>query len=140
MELSIHHTAIIASDYQAARTFYVEKLGLPVLSERFRPERGDWKIDLQAGNSRIELFVIPTAPPRPNYPEALGLRHLAFRVTDLDAAVRELEGKGISCEPIRTDPVTGCRFTFFKDPDGLPLELYEQEKNEKKEEKEHVSL
>ncbi|MDY3281403.1 SMU1112c/YaeR family gloxylase I-like metalloprotein [Dysosmobacter sp.] len=127
MELSIHHTAIIASDYQAARTFYVEKLGLPVLSERFRPERGDWKIDLQAGNSRIELFVIPTAPPRPNYPEALGLRHLAFRVTDLDAAVRELEGKGIPCEPIRTDPVTGCRFTFFKDPDGLPLELYENQ-------------
>ena len=127
MELSIHHAAIIASDYQAARAFYVEKLGLPVISERFRPERGDWKIDLGLGDSQIELFVIPTAPPRPNYPEARGLRHLAFRVADMAAAVRELEEKGIPCEPVRTDPATGCRFTFFKDPDGLPLELYENQ-------------
>ena len=127
MELSIHHTAIIASDYQAAKAFYAEKLGLPVLSERYRPERGDWKIDLQVGDSRIELFIIPTAPPRPNYPEARGLRHLAFRVSDIAAAVRELEEKGIPCEPVRTDPATGCRFTFFKDPDGLPLELYENQ-------------
>ena len=127
MELSIHHTAIIASDYQAAKAFYAEKLGLPVLSERYRPERGDWKIDLRVGDSRIELFVIPTAPPRPNYPEARGLRHLAFRVADITTTVRELEEKGIPCEPVRTDPATGCRFTFFKDPDGLPLELYENQ-------------
>ena len=127
MELSIHHTAIIASDYQSAKAFYVEKLGLPVLSERYRPDRGDWKIDLRVGNSQIELFVIPSAPPRPSYPEARGLRHLAFRVADMAAAVRELEEKGIPCEPVRTDPATGCRFTFFKDPDGLPLELYENQ-------------
>ena len=127
MELSIHHTAIIASDYQAAKAFYAEKLGLPVLSERYRPERGDWKIDLRVGDSRIELFVIPNAPPRPSYPEARGLRHLAFRVSDITAAVRELEEKGIPCEPVRTDPATGCRSTFFRDPDGLPLELYENQ-------------
>ena len=127
MELSIHHTAIIASDYQAAKAFYAEKLGLPVLSERYRPERGDWKIDLRVGDSRIELFVIPNAPPRPSYPEARGLRHLAFRVSDITATVRELEEKGIPCEPVRTDPATGCRFTFFRDPDGLPLELYENQ-------------
>ena len=127
MDLSIHHTAIIASDHQAAKAFYVEKLGLPVAAECYRPERGDWKIDLQVGDSRIELFIIPTAPPRPNYPEARGLRHLAFRVSDIAAAVRELEEKGIPCEPVRTDPATGCRFTFFKDPDGLPLELYENQ-------------
>ena len=127
MKLSIHHAAIIASDYRTAKAFYVEKLGLPVLSERFRPERGDWKIDLGVGDSRIELFVIPNAPPRPNYPEALGLRHLAFRVPDVPAAVRELEEKGIPCEPIRTDAASGCHFTFFRDPDGLPLELYENQ-------------
>ncbi len=121
----LHHIAIIASDYQKAREFYVEKLGLPVLREHFRENRGDWKIDLGFGGGELELFVIPTAPPRPNYPEALGLRHLAFRVDDVDAAVQELAARGIDCEPVRLDPYSGRRFTFFHDPDGLPLELHE---------------
>ena len=121
----LHHIAIIASDYQRAREFYVEKLGFPVLRENFREDRGDWKIDLQFGDGELELFVIPNAPPRPNYPEALGLRHLAFRVDDVDAAVQELAERGIDCEPVRLDPYSQRRFTFFHDPDGLPLELHE---------------
>ena len=141
MELkAIHHAAIIVSDYRLAREFYVEKLELPVLGEHFRPERNDWKLDLALGDGQLEIFSAPAAPRRPDRPEARGLRHLAFRVEDLETAVRQLEAQGIPCEPVRVDPCTGCRFTFFKDPDGLPLELYEQEKNEKKEEKEHVSL
>ena len=121
----IHHVAIIVSDYQRSRRFYVETLGLPVLRENYRPERGDWKLDLQLGSSELELFSNPAAPARPNYPEARGLRHLAFRVADVAAAVAELEGRGVPCEPIRTDPYTGGRMTFFHDPDGLPLELHE---------------
>lgn len=120
----LHHAAVIASDYRKAREFYVDTLGFPVLREHYREERGDWKIDLQFGDGALELFVIPSAPPRPSYPEARGLRHLAFRVDDIEAAVRELKGKGVPCEPVRADPCGG-RFTFFHDPDGLPLELHE---------------
>ena len=120
-----HHIAIIASDYRRAREFYVEKLGFPVLRENFREDRGDWKLDLQFGDRELELFVIPGAPPRPSYPEALGLRHLAFQVDDIDAAVQELSARGIACEPVRLDPCSGRRFTFFHDPDDLPLELHE---------------
>ncbi len=121
----LHHAAIIVSDYRRARAFYVEKLGFPVLRENFREDRGDWKLDLQFGDGELEIFSIPGAPPRPSYPEAQGLRHLAFRVEDVEAAVRELEARGIPCEPIRLDPYTGTRMTFFHDPDGLPLELHE---------------
>ena len=121
----MHHVAIIVSDYRRAREFYVEKLGFPVLRENFRPDRGDWKLDLKFGDGELEIFAIPGAPPRPSWPEARGLRHLAFRVEDVEAAVRALEQRGIPCEPIRTDPFTGGRMTFFRDPDGLPLELHE---------------
>ena len=121
----MHHIAIIVSDYERAREFYVEKLGFPVLRENFRQERGDWKLDLKFGDGELEIFAIPGAPPRPSYPEAQGLRHLAFRVDDVEAAVRDLEGRGIPCEPIRWDPYTERRMTFFRDPDGLPLELHE---------------
>ncbi len=121
----MHHIAIIVSDYERAREFYVEKLGFPVLRENFRQERGDWKLDLKFGDGELEIFAIPGAPPRPSYPEAQGLRHLAFRVEDVEAAVRDLEGRGIPCEPIRWDPYTERRMTFFRDPDGLPLELHE---------------
>ena len=121
----MHHVAIIVSDYRRAKEFYVEKLGLPVLRENFRPDRGDWKLDLRFGDSELEIFAIPGAPPRPSYPEALGLRHLAFRVEDVEEAVRFLAQRGIPCEPVRLDAFTGKKMTFFRDPDGLPLELHE---------------
>ena len=122
---NMHHIAIIVSDYQRSREFYVEKLEFPVIRENYRPERGDWKLDLQFGDSELEIFAIPSAPQRPSYPEARGLRHLAFHVDDMDAAVAALAEKGIECEPIRLDPFTNKRMTFFHDPDGLPLELHE---------------
>ena len=122
---AMHHAAIIVSDYEKAREFYVGKLGFPVLRENYREDRGDWKLDLQFGDSELEIFAIPGAPPRPSYPEARGLRHLAFRVSDVEQAVKQLEEKGIECEPIRWDPYTQRKMTFFHDPDGLPLELHE---------------
>jgi glyoxylase I family protein len=122
---TMHHAAIIVSDYQRSKAFYTETLGFPILRENFRADRGDWKLDLQFGDGELEIFAIPGAPPRPSYPEAQGLRHLAFRVDDVEAAVRELEARGVPCEPIRRDPYTGGRMTFFHDPDGLPLELHE---------------
>lgn len=121
----MHHLAIIASDYARAKAFYVDTLGFEVLRENFRAEHGDWKLDLRFGESELELFVIPGAPARPSYPEALGLRHLAFFVEDVDAAVARLAEKGVACEPVRLDPYTNRRMTFFHDPDGLPLELHE---------------
>ena len=121
----MHHVAIIVSDYEKAREFYVGKLGFPVLRENYREDRGDWKLDLQFGDSELEIFAIPGAPPRLSYPEARGLRHLAFRVSDVEQAVKQLEEKGIECEPIRWDPYTQRKMTFFHDPDGLPLELHE---------------
>ncbi len=121
----LHHVALIVSDYERAREFYVEKLGLSVLRENYREDRGDWKLDLKFGDGELEIFAVPGAPPRPSYPEARGLRHLAFRVDDVEAAVRELEARGVPCEPIRWDPYTEKRMTFFHDPDGLPLELHE---------------
>lgn len=121
----IHHIAIIASDYAASKRFYTETLGLCVIAETYRAERQSWKLDLRLGDAQIELFTFPGAPARPTRPEALGLRHLAFSVADLDASLARLEDAGVVCEPIRTDELTGRRFTFFQDPDGLPLELYE---------------
>lgn len=124
--LSIHHVAIICSDYARSRAFYRDVLGFRVIREVFRAERESWKCDLDAGNAQIELFSFPAPPPRPSRPEAQGLRHLAFNVDDLDAQVARLASAGVACEPIRVDEYTGQRFTFFADPDGLPLELYEQ--------------
>ena len=121
----LHHVVIIVSSREKAKEFYGEKLGLPILRESFRPDKGDWKLDLRLGDGELEIFAVPSAPARPSYPEALGLRHLAFRVDDIRKAVAELEGKGIACEPIRVDPCSGRPFTFFRDPDGLPLELHE---------------
>lgn len=124
---NMHHIAIIVSDYQKSKEFYVEKLGFPIIRENYRPERGDWKLDLKFGDAELEIFSRPAAPERPGWPgqEARGLRHLAFRVENIEAVVAELEAKGIPCEPIRLDEFTHEKMTFFKDPDGLPLELHE---------------
>nr|WP_315476354.1 VOC family protein [uncultured Undibacterium sp.] len=124
--LAIHHVAIICSDYAVSRRFYVEQLGLYVLAEHFRAERQSMKCDLALPDgSQVELFSFPSAPPRPSYPEARGLRHLAFAVTDVVAWKTKLEAQGIPVEAIRIDEYTGQKFTFFADPDGLPLELVE---------------
>jgi len=122
----IHHAAIIASDYEVSKRFYTEVLGLRVIAETWRAERASHKLDLALPDgSQIELFTFPGAPPRPDRPEALGLRHLAFAVEDVEACKAELEAKKVPVEPVRVDETTGKRFTFFKDPDGLPLEIYE---------------
>jgi glyoxylase I family protein len=121
----VHHIAIIGSDYARSRHFYVEILGLAVIREIYRADRESWKCDLDAGNAQIELFSFPSPPSRVSRPEACGLRHLAFVTDDLDADVTRLSGLGIEMEEVRTDPYTDRRFTFFADPDGLPLELYE---------------
>ncbi|WP_265455652.1 VOC family protein [Enterococcus sp. HY326] len=122
---TIHHVAIIVGDYQRARHFYVDLLGFEVLRENYRAERDDYKLDLKLGSSELEIFGIKDAPPRPNYPEARGLRHLAFKVSDIEAVIAELAEKGIACEPLRIDDFTGEKMTFFFGPDGLPLELHE---------------
>ena len=122
---SIHHVAIIASDYEVSKRFYTELLGFPIIHEAYRVERQSYKCDLKVGESQIELFSFPNPPKRPDAPEAAGLRHLCFGVKDIDETVKTLEKRGIACEEVRVDPYTGKRFTFFKDPDGLPLEIYE---------------
>ncbi|MBU3058606.1 VOC family protein [Pseudomonas indica] len=121
----LHHVALICSDYPRSKHFYTQVLGLDVIAETYRAERDSWKLDLRLGDSQLELFSFPGAPPRPSYPEARGLRHLAFAVDDLDAAIAELNAQGVATEPVRSDALTGKRFTFFADPDHLPLELYE---------------
>ena len=123
---TIHHIAIIGSDYEKSKHFYVDLLGLKVIRENYRKERDDYKIDLACGPQEIELFIIKNAPARVNYPEALGLRHLAFKVESVDDTVKELNEKGIETEPVRLDDYTGKKMTFFHDPDGLPLEIHEQ--------------
>ena len=124
----IHHAAIICSNYELSRQFYVEILGLAVLAEHFREERKSYKLDLGLPDgSQIELFSFPNPPNRPSYPEASGLRHLAFEVSDVAQCKLELESRGVIVEPIRLDECTNKRFVFFADPDGLPLELYETE-------------
>jgi len=123
---AIHHIAIIGADYERSKRFYVDILGLTVLNEAYRTERQSHKLDLALnGRYIIELFSFPDPPRRPSRPEALGLRHLAFTVPDLDVAVAHLAARGVMTEAIRTDQHTGKRFTFFADPDGLPLELYQ---------------
>ncbi|MGL1930758.1 MAG: VOC family protein [Desulfotalea sp.] len=126
MLTAIHHTAIICSNYQVSKKFYVTILGLEIIAENYRAERKSYKLDLRLQDGgQIELFSFPNRPKRPSYPEAQGLRHLAFSVVNIDKAVIHLKEKGVRTEPIRTDEYTGKRFTFFADPDNLPLELYE---------------
>lgn len=123
---TIHHIAVICSDKDAALDFYSGKLGFSVIRENYRPERDDWKIDLRISDStQLELFIMKDRPARVSDPEAYGLRHLAFRVDNVDGIVAELEEKGISCEPVRNDTFTGEKMTFFRDPDGLPIEIHE---------------
>ncbi len=123
----IHHTAIICSDYSKSKRFYTEILGLKIEREIYRAERDSYKLDLSLnGKYIIELFSFPNPPARLSQPEATGLRHLAFEVTDLDQSIAEVNSKGVETESIRVDEYTGKRFTFFADPDGLPIELYEK--------------
>jgi glyoxylase I family protein len=122
----IHHVAVICSNYERSKNFYVSILGLQVIKETYRAERDSFKLDLLVGkDTQIELFSFPNSPKRPSYPEASGLRHLAFEVENIENAIKYLALKGIEAEPVRTDEITGKKFTFFKDPDELPLELYE---------------
>ena len=124
--LAIHHVAIICSDYEKSKYFYTQILGLKVIAEAYRAERQSYKLDLEIGNgSQIELFSFPNPPSRPSRPEACGLRHLAFAVADVEVIKADLERQGVFVEPIRIDEYTGKKFTFFADPDGLPLEVYE---------------
>jgi glyoxylase I family protein len=125
--LRTHHVAVICSDYETSKRFYTQILGLEVVSEVYRRQRNSYKLDLRIPDGiQVELFSFPGPPKRPSYPEACGLRHLAFEVPDIDQAVAELQVAGVSVEPVRVDEYTGKRFTFFADPDGLPLELYER--------------
>jgi len=123
---AIHHVAIICSDYAASKQFYTNILGFSITAEHYRAERQSYKLDLSLGDRyTIELFSFPSPPARVSRPEACGLRHLAFAVDNISEAVAILTSKGINPEPVRTDEYTGKRFTFFQDPDGLPIELYE---------------
>lgn len=123
----VHHIAIICSDYARSKRFYTEVLGLEIAAEVFREARNSWKLDLSLnGTYIIELFSFPDTPERPSRPEARGLRHLAFEVDDVEAGIEALKEKGVEAEPVRIDEFTGKKFTFFTDPDGLPLELYQR--------------
>lgn len=121
----IHHIAIIGSDYNKSKHFYVDLLGFRIIKESKRENKDDYKIDLQCGDLEIELFIKHNAPKRLSYPEALGLRHIAFKVNSVDDTVKLLNSKGIETEPIRIDEFTNNKMTFFSDPDGLPLEIHE---------------
>ena len=123
----IHHVAIICSNYELSKHFYHEVLGLKISAESYRQERNSYKLDLALPDgSQIELFSFNDRPKRPSYPEAQGLRHLAFCVENIDLAINRLLQQNVSVEPIRVDELTKRRYTFFSDPDDLPLELYEQ--------------
>jgi glyoxylase I family protein len=122
---AIHHIAIIGSDYEHSKQFYSVVLNLPIIREVWRTDRQSWKCDLQLGSAQLELFSFPSPPPRPSRPEAAGLRHLALSVRALEPVIEHLNRFQVVVEPIRVDEHTGRRFTFFTDPDGLPLELYE---------------
>ncbi|PSV38371.1 VOC family protein [Photobacterium sp. GB-27] len=122
----MHHVAIICSDYQRSKHFYSQILKLEIINETYRAQRQSYKLDLRLpDNSQIELFSFPDAPQRPSYPEAQGLRHLAFSVDDVESVAAYLVEHHIEVEAIRIDELTGKKFTFFSDPDGLPLELYQ---------------
>lgn len=123
----IHHIAIICSNYEESKEFYTRVLDLQIIKETYRAERQSYKLDLKVNDQyQIELFSFPNPPARPSRPESCGLRHLAFEVNDMEAAVALLNDRKITTEPVRIDEITGKRFTFFADPDGLPLELYEK--------------
>jgi glyoxylase I family protein len=123
----IHHVAIICSDYEVSKYFYTQVMGFTILAENFREERQSYKLDLALNDSNvIELFSFPDPPRRVSRPEAAGLRHLAFEVDDIEASIAWLDANNVSCEPIRIDEFTNKRFTFFADPDGLPVEFYER--------------
>lgn len=122
----IHHIAIIVSDYEKSKEFYTNKLGFKVIRENYRQEKEDWKLDLKVNDTtELEIFAPQNPPKRPSYPEACGLRHLAFKVDDIERTVEELRSLEIECELIRIDEFTNKKMTFFFDPDGLPLELHE---------------
>ena len=121
----IHHVAIIVSDYEKSKDFYVNKLGFEVIRENYRIERDDYKLDLKLGDCELEIFGMKGSPKRLSRPEACGLRHLAFKVDCIEEVIKELNKKGIETEPIRIDEFTNEKMTFFFDPDGLPLELHE---------------
>lgn len=128
MSFGLHHLAIIASNYERSKHFYIEALGLCVVAEHYRSERRSHKLDLAlADGVQIELFSFPNPPARVTNPEACGLRHMALRVHDLDGEIARLAALGVATEPIRVDEFTGRRFTFIRDPDGLPIELYESD-------------
>ncbi|MFK9091784.1 VOC family protein [Bacillus salipaludis] len=123
----IHHIAVICSDYQTSKDFYVRILGLKPVREVYREERDSYKLDLEVnGQYQIELFSFPNPPARPSYPEATGLRHIAFEVDDIEEEMHVLAEHHVTVEAIRVDPLTNKKFTFFTDPDGLPIELYER--------------
>jgi len=123
----IHHVAIICSDYARSKHFYVEVLGFKVVRETYREGRKSYKLDLQVGDRyQLELFSFPDPPERPSRPEACGLRHIAFEVDDVQAAAQQLRARGVEIEPVRIDEITGKAFTFFPDPDGLPIEIYQR--------------
>jgi glyoxylase I family protein len=123
---SVHHIAIICSDYAISKKFYTEKLGLTIVREVYREARDSYKLDLALGEQYIiELFSFPNPPARPSRPEACGLRHLAFQVENIEETVRQLAAVNIDSEPIRIDEFTGKKFTFIADPDDLPIEFYE---------------
>jgi len=122
---TMHHIAIITANYEKSKDFYVNKLGFKIIRENYRKDRNDYKLDLKFGNSELEIFGVESAPKRVTNPEACGLRHLAFKVLDIEKTVLELNNLGIETEPIRMDTFTNKKMTFFFDPDGLPLELHE---------------
>ena len=123
----IHHIAVIVSNYEVSKNFYTDIIGFKILKETYRANKKSYKLDLLTESGiQIEMFSFPTPPKRLTNPEAIGLRHLAFEVRNVETAVKYLEKNGIDVEPIRIDKITGKKFTFFKDPDGLPLELYEE--------------
>ncbi len=127
MLLGIHHVAIICADYHRSRAFYTQVLGLAIRAEHYREARDSWKLDLALPDGgQLELFSFPSPPARVSRPEACGLRHLAFRVADVQHCAAHLAAQGVAVEPVRVDEYTGKRYTFFADPDGLPIELYEQ--------------
>lgn len=122
----IHHVAVICVDYEASKRFYVDILKFSIIAETYRHDRDSYKLDLKVSDrDTIELFSFPNPPQRPSRPEACGLRHLAFEVDNIEASIEYLISQGVAVEAVRVDEITGKKFTFFKDPDDLPLELYE---------------